>query len=576
MALSEQDQARLRDLREKVMFYGTPEKGYTDSGFWRYLSHVKTNDAHDHDKPVKHLMGDTPEYLIVVFLYMLACELLACPKSRQMRFSWATTAFATWHTMSGPYRRTIFQTKDAESADDMVSKGAKEPCAGRMDFILQHLPGWLQDPFITVGKGNLVGRLAFTPQPPHAQEGTDIPWYGSVIHAIPQGGDKVRQYTFSLMVGDECAFQPEFGPAMVAARPAMAGGGRGIYVSSVYSGSAFNQMVLETETGEDPVHEVPEAVQRGLDILGIEWPKGMKSWKTPSDVWVLETHYTADPAKDPERDGAEWLVDAAKGYVGGMESSGWQTEMEINYGAGGGDPVFPFAADKTCPIYTKVIPYVDVIERMRLYAGYDFGMDNPSAFEVWAIDGEGHSWSVWELYEPCLDMIGHTNRMKACPYWKDIEYIVGPWEMMSAKLPGAHGLKTLNEQFSKYGIHMRQGRKGVNGTMALRFLSEYWSDPKNPKAHITDATPYLASEVSELRWARHTSSVVDAKKNRPDKIREKNDHAWNATAILFDTVPGIWVPSRTRTGPDTPDYYIQKTMARNRAESRKNGVIYVR
>jgi len=42
--------------------------------------------------------------------------------------------------------------------------------------------------------------------------------------------------------------------------------------------------------------------------------RGMKFWKNPGNGFaVLATHYTADPDKDPERDGREWYENERAG-----------------------------------------------------------------------------------------------------------------------------------------------------------------------------------------------------------------------------------------------------------------------
>ena len=69
----------------EITYYGTPEKGYTDSGFWKYLNYVFTKDEHDHDVSVKRLPVEHLEYLQVVWLHMLALTGGLIPKSRQIR-----------------------------------------------------------------------------------------------------------------------------------------------------------------------------------------------------------------------------------------------------------------------------------------------------------------------------------------------------------------------------------------------------------------------------------------------------------------------------------------------------------
>lgn len=547
--MKDSEVARIAEWQQAIQFYGTPEKGYTDSGLWSFLPYVYTKDSHDGNSPVKPLMDDHPEYMFVVFLYMLACPVLGIPKSRQMRLSWGTTAFSVWHTMTAAYRHTIYQTKKEDDAFAMVSQGSKNPAAGRMDFIIQHLPGWLRDGHIVSGRGNSVGCLTFSPKE-HDEHGFRVPWYGSAINAIPQGAHQVRQYTPSLLVSDESAFQEEFEASMIAARPAVAGGGKVLCVSSVDSGSAFNRMVLESDSGDVPEHRVHPDVARGLELMGLEWPRGLRSWLTPSGVWCLEVHYTADPAKDPERDGAAWIEEAVKGYVGGFESSGWKTEMEIDYSAGGGDPVFAFLSGPQHPVFSQTVEVDRAINTMKIYAGYDYGARNPSSFQVWGFDKTGHPYSLWELVEPCTNIKSHTDKMKACPYWEYIEYIACDPSIMAKTQQTATGYKSIAEIFAENDVTFVKGRRGADVPMALRFLSEYWADPLHPGAHISPKTnPSLAATVMNLRWDKHISAGVAQRHNNPERIRDKDNHDWDATAYLFDTRPSNWIaPTAQRTG----------------------------
>jgi hypothetical protein len=572
--MKDSEVARIAEWQKATQFYGTPEKGYTDSGLWSFLPYVYTKDSHDSDDPVKPLMDDAPEYLFVVFLYMLACPVLAVPKSRQMRLSWATTAFSVWHTMTAPYRHTIYQTKKEDDAFAMVSQGSKNPAAGRMDFIIQHLPGWLRDGHVVSGRGNSVGCLTLSPKE-YDEHGFRIPWYGSAINAIPQGAHQVRQYTPSLLVSDESAFQEEFEASMIAARPAVAGGGKVLCVSSVDSGSAFNQMVLESPTGDMHEHCVQPDVQTALDMMGMAWPRGLKSWQTPSGVWCLEVHYTADPAKDPARDGAYWVSEAVKGYVGGFESSGWKTEMEIDYSAGGGDPVFSFITGLQHPIFCEPVGEDRAINTMNIYAGYDYGARNNSSFQVWGFDKTGHPWSLWELVEPCTNIADHVAKMKRCPYWEHIQYIVCDPSIMAKTQQTATGTKSIAEIFADHGVTFVKGRRGADVPMAIRFLSEYWADPKNPGAHICAKTnPNLAQTVMNLRWEKHLSAGVAMRHNNPERIRDKDNHDWDATAYLFDTRPSNWIaPTVKRTGICFQDLLESLTEKhRNRTSPDRGGI----
>ena len=537
--LSKTDLSKISAAQERVLFYGTPEKGYADSGLWEFLKHVYTKDAHDPLNPVKRLIGEGDDYIIVVLLYMLHFNDLCIPKSRQIRMSWIAAAFATWHTMSAQYRHTLWQGKKEKNANAMVSMGSKNPCDGRIDFIVQHLPPWLRDQNIVSGKGNLAGSLVFNQA--EYVDGVKNMWRGSKIDGIPQGGDQIRQEAPSLVVEDEAAFQDEYMSARIAAKPAVTGGGKMISLSSVDAGSGFNITVLDVDKAlkkeimdpKCPVIQMDKVIELGLSEMGIEWPKGLRTWRTAAGVRVIEINYRADPKKDPEREGAAWKAEAVRGYVGGTESSGWQTEMEINYEAGGGDPVFPQVKIST-PIFIDSFKPSQIINRMRFFAGYDYGSSNPSAFEVWGIDEDKNAYAVWELYEPCTNIEAHVAKIKRCPYWDRIEVIACDPSIMSKTQQGASDIKTLSELFEDYGLSLTRGRRGQDVSMALMFNSSYWKDAHKPTAFITKSCPALAQEVMNLRKAKHLSEAVNSRQNAPEKIRQKDNHGWDATATIFD------------------------------------------
>ena len=569
--LTKAEIATIHKRQKDVLFYGTPEMGYTDSGLWEYLGYVYTKDSHSPSDPVRPIIGEGDLYAVIVFLYMLACNDLAIPKSRQIRMSWFCAAFANWHTKTGRYRHTLWQGKKETDAFAQTSMGNKAPSDGRIDFIEQHLPAWLADPNIVSGRGNLVGAMSYT-QESYSPEGIPILWQGSKLNAVPQGAHQVRQYTPSLMIVDESAFMEDYDKTRVAIKPAITGGGKFISVSSVDAGSHFNQTVLDVVG--DIRHAVHPTVQKALDIWGLEWPKGMRSWKTSAGIDVLEVHYSSDPNKDPERDGAAWREEAMRGYVGGFDSSGWQTEYEINYEAGGGDPVFPFVKIG-CPIFVDGFRPHDIMDKMRFFAGYDYGSQNPSAFIVWGVNNLGQAYSVWELYEPNTNMAEHVARIKRCPYWDRIEKIVCDPSIMSKTQQGAADIRTLAELYEEHGLYLERGRRAQDVTVAQMFRADYWADPSKPTAFLTKATPNLNKEIMELRWEKFTSSAVEAKRNAPEKIRQKNNHAWDATAVLFDSGVAAFVDVKKAAKAGTFAQAAEDLKLRTAAERRKIGGIHV-
>ncbi len=566
------DKKKLKALHDKVQFLGTPEEGFADSGFWLFANYIFTKDAHEKRQPVKQFPVADKVFLQVLFLHMLACERLLIPKSRQMMVSWAMAAFDVWHTMTAPHRLTVYQTKKEADAHAMVTEGRKVPSGGRMDFIIQHLPDWLQDGNIVSGEGNLVGNLVFSPKP-HDSNGFAIPWYGSKIQAVPGGPDQIRGKTASKISIDEGAFHDALNKVIVACNAAIDDDPLHI-ASSVDAGSDFNSIVLDTIDGGPPEHDVNPVVAVGMKKMGLRWPRGMKSWRTKSGFQVVELHYTADPAKDPDRDGKAWVAEAVKGYPGGFESKGWKTEMEIDYEAGGGEKVFPFLSQALSPVFIDTLDPQDVMNRMNVFAGYDYGTNNPSAFIVWGMDEKGQLFALWELYEPCLDYKQHFSRIKRCPYYDKLEYIAADNKIFSKTQQTATGLKSVGELFHEEQIYISPARQGVDYPIAMRFLGDYWQDPKKPTAFITRACPNLIMETRGLKFQEHLSSVVGSRKNNPEKLVDKHNHAWDATAYALDRKPSRYVPGQDADHRDSIQAFIERAeKKRPRSRPRRGGIV---
>ena len=179
---------------------------------------------------------------------------------------------------------------------------------------------------------------------------------------------------------------------------------------------------------------------------------------------------------------------------------------------------------------------------MRFYAGYDYGARNPSAFVVWGFDAENMAYALWELYEPCTNVAEHVEKIKRCPYYDRIEYIACDPSIMSKTQQSASGLKTLAEVFEDHGLYLTKGRRGQDVTIAQVFNATHWSDANNPTAFITKACPAGMKEVLDLRWDKHVSEALNVRKNAPERIRDKNNHWWDATAVLFDSQPQPFIP----------------------------------
>ena len=96
--------------------------------------------------------------------------------------------------------------------------------------------------------------------------------------------------------------------------------------------------------------------------------KGLELQKNRNGFWVIFCHYSADPDKDPERNGRKWYEEARKG----LSQEQWEQEYEINFFAKLGKRVFPE--------FNKEIHVRDVRfnRHSPLYIGWDFGFRHPA------------------------------------------------------------------------------------------------------------------------------------------------------------------------------------------------------
>jgi hypothetical protein len=557
----EEQQKRHAELIKRISFYGTPEKQYADSGLWAFLPYVRTKDEHVRSAcllPVNGDNGHLKDFIRYTFLMMLANPVLAVAKSRQMMISWLCAIWLCWRQRTGPHGLALVQSKEEKAATDIVTHGADNKMAGRISFIEHHLPPWLQDTNIVSGKGNKSGELTYSNH--------------SRTMAAAQGADKTRSYTLTDYMGDEAAFQDEFEEAFTALLPTIENGGRAHLVSTAQE-SFFAELVTPAgmPDGKRPTWSTVENTLPGL-------PRGMKLTKSKYDIPVLWLHYTADPDKDPATEAGRRWYEEQSSRAGGASSPKWMREREIDFNIRGGLPVFTFLSDHSSPVWTPP-PVVEEVRaraesgKSRLYAGYDHGSRNPSAFVVWEFRQNGEIEAIWEHYKPNLDFGRHCNEIRACPYFDLLQYTkADPTVINRNSQYTGHGMETLGNLYVRHGVPLSPGRAKVDVQVTIeRFLGHYWSDPKKPKAFISAACPNLKHEAINLRWEEHTSAKTSMNKNNPERIMDKNNHAWDATCYVVDSRPAP-IPERAKMVPYMSREWLEIRAKEQRGEAEHEGL----
>jgi|TARA_R110000751_G_scaffold1894_10_gene6972 hypothetical protein len=180
-----------------------------------------TKDEHDTDSPMKPF-PDKP-YLRKIIEVIHESDRLFIPKSRQIMMSWVAVLYSLWLCLFHPHQAVFIQSKKEEDAAALVFDKKMENA--RMSFVYHHLPDWLKE---MVPVDTSYAKMRFG--------------NGSIAHGIPEGAHIIRSRTASLVVSDECAFQPEFEEAYTAAVPMAK---KIVGLSSACGGTFFGDICCE-------------------------------------------------------------------------------------------------------------------------------------------------------------------------------------------------------------------------------------------------------------------------------------------------------------------------------------------
>jgi hypothetical protein len=294
--------------------------------------------------------------------------------------------------------------------------------------------------------------------------------------------------------------------------------------------------------------------------------RGIERYKTKSGFTALRIHYTADPEKDPSTPaGKVWVENELKGYLGGMSSSSWQQEMEVDWSASGGELVFPLFDIFRHKIV--VAPY-NIPETWALYGTFDYGHRNPSAFHVHAIDHDGNVHTVWELYEAGLrvrqiarairgleSLRDDGSQIPRCPFFSRLSELPIADPSIKAKNQDSNQeMKSLAQLFAELPeeeqVIFQYGARGGDVTFAEKINSTFWNDldKQNPRWTIFATCPMLIWELRKLRFADFSATAQETK-NLQEKIVDKDNHGVDGCKYFFNRF------FSTPDKPDTPKSY---------------------
>ena len=265
-------------------------------------------------------------------------RLLATPKSRRMIMSWTNIALDLWDVIFHPVTDYAFVSKKEDDAADLVQ---------RAEFIFDHIP---ED---KIPKALLPKKTTRSKPPALIFEEIQ-----SKIQGFPSGANQLRQFTFTGILGDECAFWEDARQFYSSSYPTIEGGGRMTLISSRSPGF-FQRLVFDQLDNENPIDEERFPAE-------VKFPLGddsVKFWINPKNKFaIFDVHYTANPQK---RDPA-----FRESIRAAMPIKDFMVEYERNWDTYEGKPVFEDYSKSRHEARTEQKPHLG----LPLLIGWDFGL----------------------------------------------------------------------------------------------------------------------------------------------------------------------------------------------------------
>lgn len=241
---------------------------------------------------------------------------------------------------------------------------------------------------------------------------------------------------------------------------------------------------------------------------------------------VIRLHYSADPAKSPlTPDGKAWVENEANKYLGGMSSLLWRREMEIDFGAGSGELIFPEFYEMedvlTCDPF-DLDPNV-----YNFFGGFDWGTRNPYSFHVYAESPDHQFFSVWELYGERHPVPEVSKLIRQCPYYNLLQWIAADPSIWTENIPKKDSFASIasmmqdEDEVGDFVVdkltpaHDRSDVSGIN-----KFKSMWSVTP--PRFVIFRNCVNQISEFKNLKYPERKETT-----NETEKILDKNNHTWD-------------------------------------------------
>lgn len=281
-----------------------------------------------------------------------------------------------------------------------------------------------------------------------------------------------------------------------------------------------------------------------------ELVKGLIEKRTPSGICALRCHYSADP----DRAKPEWKERERRKYT---SESAWQSEQEIEFGAGGGERLF---ADILTRYAHKIIidPETSGFRpspHWNYFGGFDSGKANPTAALVACIDPDRVVYILREYYKPDLSPREHKPYLMQLQGFTNAPIYSDPSIFYENQAQNDGSFKAIASLYEELGIDNLVPAPENNELLGMERIFSHWLDLDRREPTLKIVCPARSRDLArphfevfnegcpnllwELRRARRaeTSPTQLATKNPTEKIIDKDNHLRDCLKYLLLAMP---------------------------------------
>jgi hypothetical protein len=291
------------------------------------------------------------------------------------------------------------------------------------------------------------------------------------------------------------------------------------------------------------------------EIKKPELIKGLKYWKNKGNRFaVAMLHYSADPDKDPKRQGKEWYENERTG----TPKYTWAKEYEIDFKTKSGKLIF---GPEFCDFDPKVhfINSYELPEPIDLLLSLDFGQRNPTCALVGAFTKDNKLFIIDEYYKPALPSVASREMFKHFEYLfgvsledksirekRDIANLTFSIKVIDPTTSSKNRSKvkfgeevqySILEEFEDNGWDFELGQNDVDG--GITRIREYFSIDENGESNLyifKDKCPNLCRELANYRYKEY-KEFMGRFKNESEEPVKKDDHGPDSLRYMILTRP---------------------------------------